>query len=111
AQGHHGGEEEAARREAARGVGDGLGARPPHAAAGARGWTHPRAGRGLGAGAALAAATSTELHAVVTGADVKAAAAAAAGYGAKAVHAVEGATLATTQPGPHARAVAALAQE
>ena len=66
---------------------------------------------GLGAGAALAKALGAELHGVVTGADVKAAATAAAAYGATAIHAAEGPTLATTQPAPHARAVAALARE
>jgi electron transfer flavoprotein alpha subunit len=66
---------------------------------------------GLGAGAALAKALGGEVHGVVTGTDVKALAESASGYALQAVHAVEGPSLATSQPAPHARAVASLATE
>ncbi len=64
----------------------------------------------LGAGSTLAAALGAEVHGVTTGANAGALAELAAGYGAKAIHAVEDAGLATTLPAPHARAVEAVAR-
>jgi len=66
---------------------------------------------GLGAGAALAASLGGEVHGVVTGANANAVAKAAASCGAKAIHVVEDASLATSLPSAHARAVAAVAKE
>jgi electron transfer flavoprotein alpha subunit len=62
---------------------------------------------GLGAAAALGG----EVHGVVTGANAAAVAEAAKSCGAQTIHVVEDASLATSLPSAHARAVAAVAQE
>ena len=66
---------------------------------------------GLGAAAAVAASLGGEVHGIVTGANATAVAAAAAGAGAKTIHVVEDASLATSLPSAHARAVAAVARQ
>jgi electron transfer flavoprotein alpha subunit len=62
---------------------------------------------GLGAASLLGG----EVHGVVTGANANAVAQAAVDCGAQTIHVVEDASLATTLPGAHARAVAAVAKE
>jgi electron transfer flavoprotein alpha subunit len=64
---------------------------------------------GLGAAAAIAASLAGEVHGVVTGASAGAVARAASACGAKSIHVVEDAGLATSLPSAHARAVAAVA--
>jgi len=66
---------------------------------------------GLGAAAALAASLAGEVHGVVTGANADAVARTAAACGASTIHVVADASLATSLPSAHARAVAAVAKE
>jgi electron transfer flavoprotein alpha subunit len=66
---------------------------------------------GLGAATALAASLGGEVHGVVTGASADAVAAASSGCGASTIHVVADASLATSLPSAHARAVAAVAKE
>jgi electron transfer flavoprotein alpha subunit len=66
---------------------------------------------GLGAAVALAASLGGEVHGVVTGDAAGGVAQSARTCGAKTIHVVEGASLATTLPSAHARAVASVATE
>jgi electron transfer flavoprotein alpha subunit len=65
---------------------------------------------GAGAAASLAKSLGGEAHGVVTGANAAAIAASASACGVGTIHVVEDASLATTLPSAHARAVAAVAK-